>query len=188
MIDGRVLSPAERADVLPQLQTLLTADRFHARGILQSGDSIEQWHIEVDYPAAAWFAVNERGDVHEFRDGMTTHRGQSVERPTSFADELVGPLAAAVPARLPWWGERSHDFSPVMIEHLGTHSLLLTFEHGADSSMRATMVVDTTLGLVTRVLHFNAPYILLLDIEPGRPITRITPDAFPTPEVIYPEY
>lgn len=188
MILNRVLSTEESPEVLVQVQRLLTANRFHARSIVQSHDTIEQWHIEVDHSAQQWFAVNDLGQVHEFRDGVTFHHGEPVTRPTDVSSELVGPLLAAFPDRLQWWEGRGHGFRPVLIEQVGNQSLLLTFEHGADQSMRATLVVDTKLGLVTRVMHFDSPYIMLLDVELDRRIERLTPDSFPALEVVYPQY
>lgn len=188
MILNRILSNAESNEVLGQVQSLATASRFHARGIVQSHDAIEQWHIEVDYSAQQWFAVNDLGQVHEFRDGVTFHQGEPVAHPTDISSELVGPLIAAFPDRLQWWEGRSHGFRPVLIERVGNQSLLLTFEHGADQSMRATLVVDTQLGLVTRVMHFNSPYIMFLDVELDRGIERLTPESFPALEVMYPQY
>lgn len=108
--------------------------------------------------------------------------------PTEISSELVGPLIAAFPDRLQWREGRSHGFRPVLIERVGNQSLLLTFEHGADQSMRATLVVDTQLGLVTRVMHFNSPYIMFLDVELDRGIERLTPESFPALEVMYPQY
>ena len=54
--------------------------------------------------------------------------------------------------------------------------------------MRSTMVLDTKLGLVTRVMQFDAPYIVLLDVERRRGVERIIPKSFPELEVIYPNY
>lgn len=188
MIFDRVLSDEGSSEVLVQLRELLKAQRFHARGIVQSHDSIEQWHIEVDLVAEQWFAVDEQGHTHEYSDGVTIHRGQPVEHETDIWDALVGPLIAVFPQRLRWWGELVHDFRPVLAERVGKQSVLLTFEHGADPSMRSTLVADTQLGVVTRVMHFDSPYILLLDVELGRGIERNIPEVFPALEIIFPEF
>lgn len=191
MIFNRALSPAESKEVFPSVRKHITADRFHARGIeLNRNNELEQWHIEVDRSAEQWFAVNDHGHTHEYRDGQTFRRGQSVEHHTTMESGrgLVPPLQAVFPGQLRWWGEYSHDFRPVLVETVGKRSHLLTFEHGADPSMRSTMVIDTELGLVTRVMHFGAPYILLLDVELHRGIERVVPETFPEPEVIYPDY
>lgn len=188
MIFDRVLSYEESSEVLAQLREFLKAEKFHARGIVQSHDSIEQWHIEVDLVAEQWFAIDEQGHTHEFCNGVTIHRGETAERPTRAWEELVGPLIAAFPERLRWWGERSHDFRPVLAERVGKQSVLLTFEHGSDPSMRSTLVADTTLGLATRVMDFDSPYILLLDVELDRGIERIVPDEFPALEIVYPKF
>jgi len=188
MIFNRVLTTDESKEVFPYLQSLLTTDPFQARGIVQTHSEIEQWHIEVDRSTDQWFAVNDRGHTHEYRDGATFHRGEPVEHPTTVSSELVGPMLAAFPERLRWWGESDHDFRPILMEHVGQRSNLVTFEHGADPSMRSTMVLDTKLGLVTRVMQFDAPYIVLLDVERRRGVERIIPKSFPELEVIYPNY
>lgn len=188
MIFNRVLTTDESKEVFPYLQSLLTTDPFQARGIVQTHSEIEQWHIEVDRSTDQWFAVNDRGHTHEYRDGATFHRGEPVEHPTTVSSELVGPMLAAFPERLRWWGESDHDFRPILMEHVGQRSNLVTFEHGADPSMRSTMVLDTELGLVTRVMQFDAPYIVLLDVERRRGVERIIPKSFPELEVIYPNY
>lgn len=188
MIFDRILSPHESSLVLSQVQALRTVDCFHARVLVQTHERIEQWHIEVDHAAESWFAATENGDIEEFRDGITFHRGEAVTRSTTISDALPTPVTPAFPEKLTWWGEHDHGFRPVMVEHIGKKSILLTFEHGADPSMRSTMVVDTEIGLVTRVMHFDSPYIMLLDIEPGKPIERRTTPSFPELEVVYPNY
>lgn len=188
MILNRVLSRDEALLARDSIMSYVTLDRFHARGIVQTGNSIEQWHIEVDRTRQEWFAVDESGHVHEHREHSTVHRGLTTGRVTKITDELVGPLALAFPETLIWWGQHPDGFWPVLIERLGKRSLLITFEHGVDPSMRTTMVIDTELGVVTRILPFNSPMLLLLDVETDRAVQRILPRSFPEPEVLYPDY
>ncbi len=188
MIINRTLSPEESTLVFSQVQGLRTVDCYHARALVQSQNETEQWHIEVDYRSGRWFAASENGHTDEFHDGVTFHGGKAVDRPTTISDELPPPLESAFPETLPWWGGHDHGFRPVLLESVGKKSVLLTFEHGSDPSMRSTMVVDTEIGVVTRVMHFNSPYVVLLDIEPGRQIERIAPESFPKLEVVYPSY
>lgn len=155
---------------------------------MQSHDSVEQWHVEVDLVAEQWFVVDERGHTHEFRDGVTIHDGQPVDRKTHVSEEIFDPLTAAFPEQLGWWGEHNHSFRPVLAERVGNQSVLLTFEHGADPSMRSTLVVDAKLGLVTRVVHFGSPFIVIVDVELGRGVERLTPAAFPALDIIHPDF
>lgn len=100
MIFHRALSPAESKEVFPSVRKLITADRFHARGIeLNRNNELEQWHIEVDRSAEQWFAVNEHGHIHGYRDGQTFRRGQPVEHHTTMESGrgLVPPFAWAEP-------------------------------------------------------------------------------------------
>ncbi|MDI6022415.1 hypothetical protein QBL02_02530 [Leucobacter sp. UT-8R-CII-1-4] len=76
----------------------------------------------------------------------------------------------------------------MLAERVGSHSLLLTFEHGSDPAMRGTMVFDYELGLFTRVLYPFSPQILVLDVEVGKKLERFVPDSFPELEVVYPSY
>ncbi|WP_461638859.1 hypothetical protein [Leucobacter sp. BZR 635] len=188
MIFDRRLSPDESSTVLAELQALRAVDRFHARALLQARDEIEQWHIEVDYAAETWFAANGLGETDEFRGGTRRFRGEALTYPTTVSDSLPSAVVPAFPERLSWWGGHSHGYRPIMIERIGKRSMLLTFEHGTDASMRCTMVVDRETGIVTRVMHFDSPYVMLLDIEPGKSVERRVPQSFPEPEVVYPDY
>lgn len=188
MIFNRVLTREEARNVWSEVDSILQANQFHARAIVQSHDAMDQWHIEVDKVNNEWFAISERGHVHEYRGGVTYHRGDVVQRPTSVTDELVGPLQMAFPGEMLIWGQTPSSFRPMLVEKVGKRSLLFTFEHQLDPSMRSTLVIDADLGLATRLMPFNSPYIVLLDVERGRAVERVYRTSFPELEVITPDY
>lgn len=188
MIFNRVLTSEEARSVWNEVDSILNADQFHARAIVQSHDAIEQWHIEVDKVNNEWFAISQRGHVYEYRDGATYHRGDVLQRPTSLTDGLIGPLQLAFPGKMLIWGQTPGSFRPILVEKVGRRSLLLTFEHQLDPSMRSTLVIDTDLGITTRLMQFNSPYTVLLDVELGRTVERVHRTSFPELEVLTPDY
>lgn len=189
MIFDRALTPEESASLLDEVRPLLTAERFHARAlVLSDSGATEQWHLEIDKPANAWFLVSEGGTVYEYRDGTVRYGSDPPHHETSISAGATGPAVLAFPERLLVWGGHPGHFRPVLVQRIGRKSLLITFEHGLDPSMRGTLVIDTELGLVTRFMQFRSPQTVLVDVEPGRPIERRVPDAYPELEVIIPEY
>lgn len=188
MILDRVLSTEESTLVLPALLASQSTEPFHARVLVQSSSGIEQWHVEIDRAAQEWFAVNETGSIDEFRDGTTFHDGVAVARATTMLEGKPVSLNPFFPEKLLWWGTHDLHFRPVLIENVGSHSLLLTFAHGADPAMRSTMVFDRKLGLISRLLGFGGPVIAVVDVEIGKKIERIVPRSFPELEVIEPNY
>ncbi|PZQ89913.1 MAG: hypothetical protein DI534_09140 [Leifsonia xyli] len=188
MIFDRALSIEHARGVLDELRPLLTAKRFHARGLTQDGDRVTQWHVEVDRPARSWFLSSENGTTYEVRDGMATLGNEKPRRVSDLSEGSLGPVVLAFPERLLVWGERPTHYRPVLVQRIGQHSILITIEHGADPSMRGTIVVDTRLGLITRVMNFISRAVVLVDVEIDKPIERRAPEAFPEPDVIHPDY
>ncbi|MFF8817130.1 hypothetical protein ACF07D_03915 [Leucobacter sp. NPDC015123] len=184
----KVLSRDEAPAVLAYVRSLLAAERFHGRVLYQSLDRVKQWHLEVDRTVPAWFAVSEDGDSIELRDGALLFDGEAMPHGTEDRVPIVEPASLGFPeSRYLWGGSADVDW-PVLLQRVGKRSVLITFEHGRDPSMRSTMVIDTELGVVTRILNVCEPFLLLVDIEIGRGIERLRPDAYPELEVIYPEF
>ena len=188
MIFDRVLTYDESRAVLDEIRPLLTADRFHARGLVQDSGGVTQWHVEVDKPRRSWFMVSESGMTYEVSDGVASLGSDPPRTVDDPSEGALGPVALAFPERLLVWGQGANHYRPVLVQRVGSHSILITVEHGADPSMRATLVLDTDLGLITRVMNFISAGVLLVDVELGRSIERHVPRHYPELDVIYPEF
>ncbi|MGB3732178.1 hypothetical protein [Microbacterium sp.] len=191
-IYDRVLTRADAPAALAEVRRLVTIQRFHARVLVQERDVIRQCRIEVDLPAGQWWMLTRREDGQhrssEHRDGRTFRDGVPAGLQLAAHQGTPPALEPVFFDHLPWWGQHEHGFWPVLLRHIGTHSVLATFEHGMDPSMLSALVVDTRLGLVTRIMNFNAPYVILLDIELDRPVERLVPATWPELDVVHPDY
>lgn len=183
-----VLPLEETPSVLQEVLKLVSIQRFHARGFIQDSDRIQQFHLEVDKPAEKWFIVFENGGTKEFSEGTTTFAGGPVIHNTTFSEHVHLPAALAFPEKLMLWGQSSHSARPMLVQSIGVRSILITFEHQADASMRSTLVINRDLGLIERVIQFGGSHVVLVDVIPGKPFERHIPSVWPDPEVIYPEY
>lgn len=59
------------------------------------------------------------------------------------------------PSRLLIWGNTRGSFYPVLAQHVGRRSTLLTFEHVSDPAFRQTLVVDNHSGIATRLIGYD---------------------------------
>jgi hypothetical protein len=191
-IYDRVLTRADAPAALAEVRRLVTTQRFHARALVQERNVIRQCRIEVDLPAGQWWTLTRRENgqhrISEHRDGRTFHSGEPVDRELAIHQEAPSALEPVFFDHLLWWGQHERGFWPVLLRRIGTHSVLVTFEHGIDPSMLSTLVVDTRLGLVTRTVSFGAPYVMLLDIEPGLPVEHFVPETWPELYFVHPDY
>lgn len=51
------------------------------------------------------------------------------------------------------WGRGPESYHPVLVQHVGQHSILVTFEHREDPATRTTLVVDERDGIARRSLE-----------------------------------
>lgn len=56
----------------------------------------------------------------------------------------------AVPDLMLRWGRATDDFHPILIQHIGERSILVTFEYGEDPAFRSTLVIDERDGIARR--------------------------------------
>lgn len=174
----RVLAPEEGAKLLPIFQASMRPCRFHATGIVQSrggsDGSMSVYHIEVDLLQRAWYerSQNHLGEVlgetwHE--DGVTMtpdFRGECpVDRFTSL------PLRMVFMWRLPIWGGRFGDYAPLVVQANEEGNYLITLRRLGERHVHGGVVLDAE-HLVLLDYALRDQHVMLLDIRPGRPITR----------------
>ena len=188
MLFDRVLQRDETPVVLSYVRSLLTAERFHGRALVQVGGSVTQWHLEVDRPARTWFAVSEEGQTREFTNSTLFDDGVAMPGDWRNHGPTHGPAVFAFPEFLHCWGQPRSAPWPMLMQRIGRKSVLVTFEHGADPSLRTTLVIDTELGLMTRSMGIAEEYRVLVDIELGRGIERLRPESYPELEVLEPDF
>ncbi|KHK97791.1 hypothetical protein LK09_09850 [Microbacterium mangrovi] len=69
------------------------------------------------------------------------------------------------PTKLLTWGSPGGTFYPVLAQHVGRHSILLTFEHDHDPAFRQTLVIDERSGIAKRMVGFGYG-LIITSIEP----------------------
>lgn len=174
--------------MLQEVLDLVSIQRFQARGFIQGSDRGQQFHLEVDKPAQKWFIAFENGATNELSDGTTTLGGGPLIHNTTFGEHVPMPTALAFPEKLMLGGQGAHSARPMLAKNIGARSILITFEHQADASLRSTLVINRDLRLIERVIQFGLPHVVLVDVIPGKPFERHIPSVWPEPEIIYPEY
>lgn len=176
----RVLAPEEGAKLLPILEEAMGSRRFHATGLEQHGDGsdgrMSVSHLEVDLFQSAWYVQtrNHLGEVLKERwheDGVTVSPEFQGESPM---DRLIPfPLRMVFLWRLPIWGRRCDDYVPLVIQANEEGNYLITLRRFSSSErhVHGGIELDAEHLLVSNyAVHDH--YAMLLDVRPGRPITR----------------
>jgi hypothetical protein len=63
-----------------------------------------------------------------------------------FPAGMPQPVRMLYPGELLTWGRGTESFHPVLVQEIGSHSILVTFEHKEDPAFRTTMVIDRETG------------------------------------------
>lgn len=80
----------------------------------------------------------------------------------SFARSMVSSpvVRMALPNLMLRWGRGSESFHPILVQHIGEHSILVTFEHRGDPATRATLVIDERDGIARRLSEYGEDTII----------------------------
>ncbi len=187
----QVLPRTAGPGVAAEIAALRTPGRLLAAGVHQTQDG-KQWQFR--------FVLNEldRSWVLDRSDGPVKHRREryehgvwhNVDGPIElpFERAVRGPIWMAMPERMVSWGRGHESFAPMLVQKIGRHSLLLTFEHEQDPAFRTTLVVDERDGIARRRLDGREATIIT-DVRPLSRDDDVPPPRFePLTDWIRPEY
>jgi len=150
----QVLRHAEGLALAKELAMPRWRGPIEVRGVHQErGGSIWQFAFTLGEATCSWSLQREGGSEQWFEDGVL----HSVDGPVEFPFERSLPpaISMAVPECLRWWGRARESFTPVLVQRVGDHLLLVTFEHVEDPAFRTTLVVDERDRIARRRIDFG---------------------------------
>lgn len=131
--------------------------------------------------------VSSFGKVYSYRNG-TVSMPPDPPRQFEFGRGMPHEIGILCPDQLLLWGRRSESFYPVLAQEIGSHSILLTFEHIDDPAFRSTMVIDRRLGVIRKTAMLG-DLTILTDVRIDQPMTWATNFQFaPITDWIRPDY
>lgn len=150
----------------PAIAEELAARRRPARYVLEgihqeSRQKYWQFRVDVDEAAQTWTLVRQRAKPVSYRDGVL-HEPDDGPIEVSFARSMVSSPAVrmAVPDLMLRWGRATDDVHPILVQHIGQRSILVTFEHGEDPAFRSTLVIDERDGIARRSYEYGEATII----------------------------
>lgn len=154
-----ILTRDEGAGIALEIRALRRTGPIVATVVGQSNGAHWQSRIQLDEAGERWIAEYDNGDRMSFSDGVlrTLDEGLPGE---SFPSAMPEELRMAMPEVLMIWGRGHESFSPMLAQHVGTHSLLLTFEHNEDPAFRQTLVIDRRDGIARRSISHGRGFIV----------------------------
>lgn len=131
--------------------------------------------------------VTSLGKAYSYRDG-TVSLPPDPPFQAEFGTGMFHEIQMLYPDRLLQWGRPRESFYPMLAQEIGTHSILLTFEHIEDPAFRATMVIDRRLGVIRKTSTLG-DLCILTDVQIDQPIARDKKPVFePITDWIRPDY
>lgn len=159
----QILTRADGHELAVEVAALRTPRRMVAEGVHQRGDGSHwQFRFILDEPGRAWELERSDGAAKHRREHYADGVLHNVDGATELAFERAvrEPVWMAMPERMVQWGRGHESFSPMLVQRIGTHSLLVTFEHENDPAFRTTLVVDETDGIARRHLEGTSGTII----------------------------
>ena len=148
--------------IAEELAALRRPARYVLEGIHQeSRQKYWQFRVDIDEAAQTWTLVRQRAKPVSYRDGVL-HDPDDGPDEISFARSMVSypVVRMAVPDLMLRWGRATDDVHPILIQHIGEHSILVTFEHRGDPATRTTLVIDEHDGLARRSYEYGEATII----------------------------
>lgn len=182
-----LLPRSASAGVLAEVLRIASPARVRVTGVSQYGDHHHQFQVELDVAARAWQMVTSLGGVYAYRDG-TVSLPPDPPFKDKFGSGMFHELRMLHPDRLMLWGRGHESFYPILAQEIGSHSILLTFEHTEDPAFRSTMVIDRRLGVIRKTAMLG-DLTILTDVQIDQPMTWATDVEFaPITDWIRPDY
>ena len=147
----QVLRLAEGLALAQELAKPRWRGPIEVRGVHQErGGSIWQFAFALNEATCSWSLQREGSSEQWFEDGVL----HSVDGPVEFSFERSLPPAISIEC-MRWWGRDRESFTPVLVQRVGDHSLLVTFELVEDPAFRTTLVVDERDRIARRRIDFG---------------------------------
>lgn len=158
-----LLKPFEGVDVLAELVASAKPGLLRARGTRDISGARYQFIAEIDPAERRWAYSRDRGagDNQEFRNGVLSGLGAPIT--IEFERGMPDDLKLLYPAAMRQWGRPGEEFYPLLVQSVGRHSYLLTFEHLADAAFRSTAVFDRETGVFRKSLSIDG-VLLITDL------------------------
>lgn len=157
-----LLTRSDGPAIAEELGALRRPARYVLDGIHQeSRQKYWQFRVDIDEAAQTWTLVRQRAKPVSYRDGVL-HEPDDGPIEVSFARSMIpSPVVRmAVPDLMLRWGRATDDVHPILIQHVGEHSILVTFEHGEDPAFRTTLVIDERDGIARRSYEYGQTTII----------------------------
>lgn len=182
-----VLRRSDGPEVLDEVLRMTSHRSVRATGVAQAGERHFQFVAELDVLDREWHMATSYGRVYSYRDG-TVSLPPDPPLQAEFGKGMFHPIQMLYPDCMLQWGRRGESFSPMLAQEIGTHSILLTFEHVDDPAFRTTMVIDRRLGVIRKTAMLG-DLTILTDVQIDQPMTRDPAPAFePITDWIRPDY
>lgn len=164
-----VLSRSEGSAIAEELAGLRTPGRFVLDGVHQvSAREHWQFWLDIDDVRQTWTLDRQRMPRISFQDGVLHSEDGDFEDSFEHSTAAGRVVRMALPDRLVCWGRGPESFSPVLVQHIGVHSILVTFEHQHDPAFRTTLVVDERDGIARRRMD-GAEVTIVTQVRPVSP-------------------
>lgn len=157
-----LLTRSDGHAIAEELAALRRPARYVLEGIHQeSRQKFWQFRVDIDEPAQTWALVRQRAKPVSYRDGVL-HDPDDGPDEISFARSMVSDpvVRMAVPDLMLRWGRGPESFHPILVQHIGEHSILVTFEHRENPATRATLVIDERDGIARRLSEYGEDTII----------------------------
>jgi len=157
-----LLTRSDGPAIAEELAALRRPARYVLEGIHQeSRQKYWQFRVDIDEAAQTWTLVRQRAKPVSYRDGVL-HDPDDGPDEISFARSMVSDpvVRMAVPDLMLRWGRGPESFHPILVQHIGEHSILVTFEHRGDPATRATLVIDERDGIARRLSEYGEDTII----------------------------
>lgn len=158
-----ILDRSEGSGIADEIRKLRHPGRVVVSGVEQDNAELTYCRLDLDEAAERWVVLSSNGHEHSYRDGKETFKrrdGTRTVTSTTYEGAVSDILRMAMPERLFWWGTTSAGFSPVLAQDIGTHTLLLTFEHAEDPAFRTTLAIDKRDGIARRRSELGHVFIV----------------------------
>lgn len=132
-------------------------------GVKQRHDEITQFRFELDEQANRWIIAYDDGTIEASQDA-TVPNAEDASGGRPFPHAIPEELRMAMPETIMSWGRGPESFSPMLVQHVGEHSLLITFEHKDDPAFRQTLIVDERDGIARRSMT-HGQIIIITSME-----------------------
>lgn len=177
-----VLAAADAPTIRAEVAALRRPAGRLARGVtvLRGGSAQpRQFQVVVDEREESWtFDRQGAPQRDQYAEGVDHSVDGPVEVSFARSGTVAPPVRLLTPELLLLWGSPA-SFSPVLVQRIHGHWLLVTFEHERDSADRVTVVVDERDGVAYRSYGSSEVTVLtevlvMDDDVPARPRPRFS--------------